>query len=101
MEIKELRSFFVNPSTETLNVEFNLETDGDDEIRTAEISLDEALDFGYDFLTEEEDLMEEYDEEEYDYSDEELNVIDESDIISFLNEYYVVNPNKLPKTELY
>jgi len=52
MEIKELRSFFVNPSTETLNVEFNLETDGDDEIRTAEISLDEVLDFGYDFSTD-------------------------------------------------
>ena len=101
MEIKELRSFFINPSTETLNVEFNLETDGDDEIRIAEISLEETLDFGYDFSSEEEDLMEEFDEEEYDYSDDEINVIDESDIISFLNEYYVVNPNKLPKTELY
>jgi hypothetical protein len=101
MESKELRSFFINPSTETLNVEFNLETDGDDEIRIAEISLDEALDFGYDFSTEEEELMEEFDEEEYDYSDEELKIVDEGDIISFLNEYYVVNPNKLPKTELY
>jgi hypothetical protein len=101
MEIKELRSFFVNPSTETLNVEFNLETDGDDEIRTAEISLDEVLDFGYDFSTEEIDLMEEFDEEEYDYSDEETNIVDESDVISFLNEYYVVNPDKLPKPELF
>ena len=101
MEIKELRSFFVNPSTETLNVEFSLETDADDEIRTAEISLDEVLDFGYDFSTEEEDLMEEFDEEEFDYDEEELNVVDESDVISFLNEYYVINPNKLPKPELY
>ena len=101
MEIKELRSFFVNPSTETLNVEFNLETDGDDEIRIAEISLDDVLDFGYDFSTEEEDLMEEFDEEDFDYDNEELNVVDESDVISFLNEYYVINPNKLPKPELY
>ena len=101
MEIKELRSFFVNPSTETLNVEFNLETDGDDEIRTAEISLDEVSDFGYDFSTEEVDLMEEFDDEDYDYSDDEMNVVEESDVISFLNEYYVVNPNKLPKPELY
>ena len=101
MEIKELRSFFVNPSTETLNVEFSLETDADDEIRTAEISLDEVSDFGYNFSTEEEDLMEEFDEEEFDYDEEELNVVDESDVISFLNEYYVINPNKLPKPELY
>lgn len=101
MEIKELRSFFVNPSTETLNVEFNLETDRDDEIRIAEIPLSEASEFGYDFSSEELDLMEEFDEEDYDYSDEEINVIDEGDIISFLNEYYVVNPKKLPKTELY
>ena len=101
MEIKELRSFFINPSTETLNVEFNLETDGDDEIRIAEISLDEVLDFGYDFSTEEEDLMEEFDEEEFDYDTEEVNVVEESDVISFLNEYYVINPDKLPKPELY
>lgn len=101
MEIKELRSFFVNPSTETLNVEFSLETDSDDEIRTAEISLDETLDFGYDFSIEEEDLMEEFDEDDFDYDDEELNVVDESDVISFLNEYYVINPNKLPKPELF
>jgi hypothetical protein len=101
MEIKKLSSFFVNPSTETLNVEFNLETDRDDEIRIAEISLDDAKDFGYDFSTEEIDLMEEFDDDDYDYSNEEIDVIDESDIISFLNEYYVVNPNKLPKTELY
>ena len=65
MEIKELRSFFVNPSTETLNVEFNLETDGDDEIRTAEISLDEVSDFGYDFSTEEVDLMEEFEDDDF------------------------------------
>lgn len=101
MEIKELRSFFVNPSTETLNVEFNLETDGDDEIRIAEISLDDVLDFGYDFSAEEEDLIEEFDEEDFDYDNEEVNVVDESDVISFLNEYYVINPNKLPKPELY
>jgi hypothetical protein len=101
MEIKELRSFFVNPSTETLNVEFSLETDADDEIRMGEISLEEALDFGYDFSTEEEDLMEEFDEEEFDYDMEEMNVVEESDVISFLNEYYIINPNKLPKPELY
>jgi len=101
MEIKELRSFFVNPSTETLNVEFSLETDADDEIRMAEISLEEALDFGYDFSTEDEDLMEEFDEEDFDYDTEEMNVVEESDVISFLNEYYIINPNKLPKPELY
>jgi hypothetical protein len=101
MEIKELRSFFVNPSTETLNVEFSLETDADDEIRMAEISLEEALDFGYDFSTEDEDLMEEFDEEDFDYDTEEMNIVEESDVISFLNEYYIINPNKLPKPELY
>ena len=79
MEIKKLSSFFVNPSTETLNVEFNLETDRDDEIRIAEISLGDAKDFGYDFSTEEIDLMEEFDDDDYDY--ECIQIIQRSDSI--------------------
>jgi hypothetical protein len=44
-----------------------------------------------------------------DYSDEDIvdedewgdvDMIDEENLISFLNEYYIVNPNKLPKSQI-
>ena len=40
-----------------------------------------------------------YDDED-DYYEDEFQSIDEDQLISFLNEYYVVNPNKLPKSEI-
>jgi hypothetical protein len=44
------------------------------------------------------DLFEELDDLEDDWGDDEYDYIDNEDsIISFLNEYYVVYPKKLPK----
>lgn len=104
MEIRELHSYFVNKNTETLQVNFSLITDSDDEIRIAEISLNEIKTYGFDFdlIQNSNDDFEDDEEDEDDLFDSLFeDIIDDSEIISFLNEYYMINPKLLPKVELY
>lgn len=105
MEIKELVSFYINESSQTLEVTFRTLLDSDDEIRTSQIEFSEIKNFGYDVLLnkidEFENLIDE-DEIDYDdfddmYDDEEL----EDEVISFLNEYYLINPKNLPPSEFF
>ena len=105
MEIKELVSFYINESSQTLDVTFRTLLDSDDEIRTSQIEFSEIKYFGYDVLLnkidEFEDLIDE-DEIDYDdfddlYEDEEL----EDEVISFLNEYYLINTKNLPPSEFF
>ena len=49
MEIKELESFYINETSQTLDVTFRILSDNDDEIRTDQIDLSETKTFGYDF----------------------------------------------------
>lgn len=108
MEIKELVSFYINESSQTLDVTFRTLLDSDDEIRTDQIEFDELKNFGYDVLLDRiddyNDLNEEEDEEfgnidDFDFLFEDDEI--EYDVISFLNEYYLINPKKLPKSELF
>lgn len=100
MQVKELITFYINETSKTLDVSFRMEIDGDDEIRNDSIILQEVDNFGYEFLNEETELFDEdLDENFGDYSDDFF--IDESEILSFLNEYYMVNENKIPPTELF
>ena len=106
MEIKELISFYINESTEMLEVTFRLLSDSDDEIRTGQIEISETENFGYDFLNKTLESYnrlfgEELDEVTEEDFDEEENEIEENEIISFLNEYYLIFPNKLPNAELF
>lgn len=106
MEIKELISFYINESTEMLEVTFRLLSDSDDEIRTGQIEISETENFGYDFLNKSLDSYnrlfgEEFDEETEEDFDEEENEIEENEVVSFLNEYYLIFPNKLPNAELF
>lgn len=102
MEIQELVYFYILEESRTIEVSFRLTTDGDDELRTDFIEISESEDFGYNIITEDLDFMNDYidDEDEMgeDWSD--ILNIDEDNLISFLNEFYVINPQKLPKAEL-
>jgi hypothetical protein len=103
MEIKELISYYLNESLEVLEVTFRTTLDGEDEIREDKIHFDEITDFGYDFVTKTNDnyrslLDEEYDDDDYD--DDEL-FVDEDEVTSFLNEYYLIYPSKLPSSDLF
>lgn len=104
MEIKELVGYYVNDTSQTLDVTFRLITDNEDIIRTDQIDLDEAESFG---LNLEDNNTDPFDSDDDDYFAEmirsyESNLdVDEDEIISFLNEYYMVNPKKLPKPEFF
>lgn len=99
MEIVEIVSHYIDKSQNLINVEFRLLEDGDDMIREDFVEYSYFEEFGFDnskdfniFI----DLLEQEDEwqsDEYDY------IEDEDSLITFLNEYYVVYPSKLPKPE--
>jgi len=109
MEIKELVSFFINESSETLEITFRLTIDSEDEIRTDQIQISETQSFGYNFekfkISPLRDLFEEDDDEDgfeslFDDDDFE-DPLDEDEIMSFLNEYYLIYPKKLPTAEFF
>lgn len=100
MEIKEIISYYVDSENEILEISFRLADDEEDYVRTDEIDLSETVDFAYalDTTKNEFNLIEEEEEEVFDY--EEVEFEDEQ-IILFLNEYYTVYPNRLPKSEIF
>jgi hypothetical protein len=104
MEIKELVGYYVNDTSQTLDVSFRLITDNEDTIRTDQINLDDAESFG---LNLEDNNNDPFDSDDDDYFAEMIRSyesdfeVDEDELVSFLNEYYMVNPKKLPKPELF
>ena len=97
MEIVEIISYFVNHSTDTIDVRFRFNDDEEDEIRVDVIDLKESDDFGYTLIVEDFDLF--MDDEDEDDNILEDNV-DEIELLSFLNEYYLIYPEKIPQNDL-
>ncbi len=109
MEIKEIINHYVNFTNDILEVSFRTIDDDDTELRNAEIPVVEIIAFGYDFIKNDSSLLEMFEDEEDDGDDEFLDGIpsnkneslDVYDLMSFLNEYYLVYPDQLPKKELF
>jgi hypothetical protein len=99
MEIRELVSYYLYEDTKRIEVEFRLTLDSEDEVRNDIINLEEAEDFGYNLIEDNKDFFQFDDEDEVEDFDDFID-IDEDLLINFLNEYYVINPDKLPKTEI-
>ena len=101
MEIKELESFYINEASQTLDVTFRIYLDNEDEIRTGQIDLSETETFGYNLSNHSSPNF--FDDEEYEdiFDDNDDTELDEEEIISFLNEYYLIYPDRLPDTQLY
>lgn len=100
MEIVEVLYYFVDDFTNTVDVEFRLSEDSEEDYRIDRINLDELTSFGI-HININEDNFYEYDDEDFieaEYSNEDIE-IDESELLSFLNEYYTINPNRLPNIE--
>jgi hypothetical protein len=97
MEIQELIFFYLHENINTVEVHFRLNIDSEEEMRTDFISLSEASDFGYEIIMEDYNTQDEDDEDEFYWL--ESPSIDEDNLMIFLNEYYVINPDKLPKPE--
>ncbi len=53
MEIKEILSYYFDQDTKRIDVSFRLTIDSDDEIRQDILKIEEAKEFGYDIITEE------------------------------------------------
>ena len=99
MEIRELVSYYLYEDTKRIEVTFKLSLDSEDEVRNDIINLEEAEEFGYNLIEDNNDFFQFDDEEDEDDFDDFVD-IDEDLLISFLNEYYIVNPDKLPKPEI-
>lgn len=57
--------------------------------------------YGYELETETLDLFFEEDEDEYESEDDDKTELDEDELTSFLNEYFLVNPNRLPESTIF
>jgi hypothetical protein len=99
MEIKEIVSYFFNNETNIVEVVFRTIDDSEEEIRTDNIDYTIIEDYGFDLVTESFDFFDEEFEEEK--NQEEKVELDEDELISFLNEYYTINPDELPKSEIF
>ena len=98
MEIKEIISYFLNTDSNILEVSFRTIDDDDDVLRNDQIDYTLAEEYGYELETESFDFFEDDDEDEPTKDEIEL---DEDILISFLNEYYTINSNSIPKSEFY
>jgi len=99
MEVCEIITHHIDKTQNLINVEFRLMGDDDDVVREdtieysffEEFGYDETKDFNiFDTITEE---VDEWEDDDFDY------LTNEDDLISFLNEYYIVYPKKLPKQQ--
>jgi hypothetical protein len=93
MEITEIISYHINHTDDTIIVEFRTTEDSNYELRTDTVDLKEADDFGFNLFNEDFDFFDEDDE------DLELDDVNEEELFSFLNEYYMIYPDRLPKND--
>ena len=102
MEIKEIISYYLNSDTNIIEVSFRTIEDEEDVLRNDTINYDIVEEYGFDLVTESFDFFEDDDDDLMgDFYEEEKIELDEDELLIFLNEYYTVNPQELPKSEFY
>ena len=102
MEIVEIISHYIDKNQNIINVEFKLLGDEEDIVREDIIEYSFFEEFGYD-NKKSYDIFESFideDDEDWDFEDETEYIENEDTLISFLNEYYIVYPKKLPKGQM-
>jgi hypothetical protein len=102
MEIVEIVSHYIDKNQNIINVEFKLLGDDDDIVREDIIEYSFFEEFGYD-NKKSYDIFESFideDNDEWDFDDDTDYIENEDTLISFLNEYYIVYPKKLPKGQM-
>lgn len=99
MEIAEIVSHYVDKTQNLIIVEFRLFDDEIDVVREDFIEYSFFEEFGFEQDNFDNNLLENYEEDEW--GDDDFDYINDDDtLISFLNEYYVVYPKKLPKPQI-
>jgi hypothetical protein len=83
-----------------LDVSFRTFEDSEEVMRTDSIDYSNVADYGFDLVSESFDFFgEEFEDDEI--LEEEKIELDEEELVMFLNEYYTINPDALPKSEFY
>lgn len=100
MEIKEIVSYFLNSEKNILEVTFRTIDDNEEDVRVDNIDYNLVSEYGYELEMESFSFFDDEDEEDESYDEEKIE-LDEDEMISFLNEYYEVNPSSIPKSESY
>lgn len=99
MEVCEIITHHIDKIQNLINVEFRLIGDDEDVIREDIIEYSFFKEFGYD-ETKDFDIFDTISEEIDEWEDDDFDYItNENDLVSFLNEYYIVYPKKLPKQQ--
>jgi hypothetical protein len=93
MEVIEVITYQINHLDDTISVQFRMNEDSEFESRYDTIELTEADDFGFSLINEDIEFFDE-DESEIEFDD-----INENELHSFLNEYYMIYPDRLPKID--
>ena len=101
MEIKEIISYYLNGDTNIIEVSFRTIDDEEDVLRNDTIDYTIVEEYGFDLITESIDFFDDDDDFEGGIFEEETIELDEDELIVFLNEYYLINPSQLPKSEFY
>jgi hypothetical protein len=104
MEVKEIITYFINDATQTMDVSFRCLKDSYDEIRQDQIEVKEVWDMAYDYILNQDPMFEDEEEDGDGYYFQFHNVFDDNlmyEVISFLNEYYMVYPERIPKVEFF
>jgi len=99
MEIKEIVSYYFNNETNLVDVSFRTIEDEEDVVRIDTIDYSVVESYGFDLITESFDFFD--DDLEDDLFEETKIELDEDILTSFLNEYYIVNPDSIPDSEFY
>jgi hypothetical protein len=99
MEIKEIVSYYFNNETNLVDVSFRTIEDDEDVVRIDTIDYSVIESYGFDLITESFDFFD--DDIEDDLFEETIIELDEDILITFLNEYYIVNPDSIPGPEFY
>jgi hypothetical protein len=99
MEIKEIVSYYFNNETNLVDVSFRTIEDEEDVVRIDTIDYSVIESYGFDLIAESFDFFD--DDLEDDLFEETIIELDEDILISFLNEYYIVNPDSIPDPEFY
>jgi hypothetical protein len=99
MEIKEIVSYYFNNEANLVDVSFRAIEDEEDVVRIDTIDYSVIESYGFDLISESFDFFD--DDLEDDLFEETIIELDEDILISFLNEYYIVNPDSIPDPEFY
>jgi len=99
MNIIEINYYYVDYSNKTLEVNFKTDMDNDDEYRSDKVFFTDIEEFGLYLIPERKNVLDyDYDSDEYQDEDDDI-VLDMDILMDFLNQYYVLYPDKLPNVD--